>query len=83
MARIKIVKITEPLFRQMLTEGNEIHAKVIEGLPEGAELVKTHYDQRGNLVLTYHHEDWEDVPFGAYAPEVGVLLEDATPRGNE
>lgn len=53
------IEITPDLLCRMLTTGNEIHLKVIEGLPEGTTLGDVYWSplaDNGNIRLRFDHQ---------------------------
>lgn len=87
------MQIMPELLSQTLIEGNEIHVKVENGLPEDAKLINGRHvvNLYGNLVfeLIYESEEFEDVEEGGLLPilkpamftrmECGEAVEEALP----
>lgn len=67
-----IMQMTGALLSQILIEGNEIHVKVENGLPEDAKFVNGRHvvNLQGVLVfeLIYESEEFEDVEEGGLLP---------------
>lgn len=77
MARLVLVRIAAPLFQQLITVGDWQTQRCVEGLPEGAELVSSHFDIGTQcVVLTFQHESFSDVESGLHIPYLGITMED-------
>ena len=87
MARLRGVPASFKLWQQMVTEGNVIEGKITttRGIPEGAELVRSFYDElRGIVIFVFYHASFDDVPAGWRIPEIDIefrkdYLEDVPP----
>ncbi len=77
MARLVLVRIAAPLFQQLITIGDWQTQRCVEGLPEGAEFLSSHFDIRTQcVVLTFQHESFMDVEPGSTIPYLGITMED-------
>lgn len=73
MARLKIVPLSRAIAQEWFTTGHELRVRCEQGLPEGAELVNTYYDEMHMQVcLVFHHPSFPDLPYGSIYPPVDV-----------
>lgn len=77
------VEITPELICSMLTTGNEIHARIEDGLPEGAKLTGISPSENiyGNYILTFSapgHEGKKSVTVTNLRQEVDELRKAAS-----
>lgn len=71
--RHKKIEISFELFTEICTAGWKGTAFCAEGLPEGAQLVRTYSDERaGVAVLIYEHESFGNLALGAEIPTLVV-----------
>ena len=70
------VDISDELFQQWITQGNETAAMVCtEGLPEGAEFVTSGFELGlGIAYMVFQHDSFEDVPLGEDLPRQRVTI---------
>lgn len=67
-----VMQMSAELLSQILIEGNEIHIKVENGLPEDAKFVSCSYTNfpKPTFSLIYDSEKFEDVPTDARLPRL-------------
>jgi len=65
------VRVCVPVWglQQLITQGNESHVRVIEGIPPTSEFVREYYDvESGNVILVFRDDSFEVVPEGERVP---------------
>jgi len=63
------VPVSLELWQELVTQGAQIRAECIEGLPDGAQLVNSHYDgQVAATYLVFHHPSLRALGFGEVIP---------------
>jgi len=73
------IPVSIQLWQELVTEGwicgDKFTIRCEEGLPEGAELVNSYYDDTkgGVAFLAFRHESFEDVPVGDKIPERRIV----------
>jgi hypothetical protein len=73
--RLARVTISADVLLDMVTEGwSPGYIRCIEGLPDGAELVDTSVDERGNIVLTTRHDRFQNVGEGDELPDIQAVF---------
>lgn len=78
--RWKIVRVTDEVFRHMLTTGAKPALVVDGGLPPTATLDNARYDPIfGRLELRFHDESFSLVPEGCCPPDLTPTLRMADP----
>jgi len=79
--RLKAIQISFHLVEIVFTEGYEIsHSRVLSGIPKGARLVKVHDADFGrDIVLTFCHDSFDDVPDDVSAPLIDCRVDDIPP----
>lgn len=59
------IEITPHLITEMLTTGNEVHGKVLDGLPDGSKLISIDWASRdGNVLLMFSCPGHDNVTKG-------------------
>lgn len=75
MARCAYVRVSIEFWQTILTKGFEEHIECIEGLPEGAELINSAYeDNPPSVYLLFHHPSFKDIPVGGRYPIVDCFF---------
>jgi hypothetical protein len=76
MAHLAAVELSVELWQDFCTVGTKHGAfEVIEGLPEGAEFIRSWVDgPRGVVVMAFYHPSFKDVRLGEDVPRIGVIL---------
>lgn len=86
--RRKEVRISFALVQHVLTQGTELHARVAQGLPAGARLVRLYLDgadiddtvqPTAEACLIFEHESFEPTALGERTPLLRVDLESTPP----
>lgn len=75
--RLKHIRLTGEFITSLFVEGNEIHQRVVEGLPEDAEFRRLeYYGSFDYYMLIVWSSEFEVVHEGAVIPEAQVSLKD-------
>ena len=70
------IEISGELLRDFITDGSEWHGRVIDGLPEGAEFVRSFFDSwRDTVVLIYMHDSLPEGEAGMPIPRICPTLQ--------
>jgi len=79
--RLKSIQISNDLIETVFTGGYEInHSIVKEGIPKGAELVNVNRSDFGReVVLTFRHDSFDEVPNDMMAPLIDCKVENIPP----
>jgi hypothetical protein len=74
--RYKVVYVTTDLIQMALTQGyTSPPIEVVEGLPEGAELVHTWYETtNGRIALLFRHDSFAPVQDGTVPPVLSARV---------
>lgn len=73
--RIVAVPVSLELFTELITKGNELNAKCVKGLPDGATFCGSRYDDDDDIVtLLYYHESFSINQSGT-APLIDIVFE--------
>lgn len=75
--------MTPHLLLSLLEDGNEIHARVIDGLPSDARFVSWGHDptRQDLLCIVVESSEWEYMPPGLFLPVVCPLVETIPKKG--
>lgn len=74
--RIRLVRIAPELLQEIITQGNELHCVVTEGLPLDATPRHSSFDPvNGCAVFVYEHESFAPVALGEEIPILRVTFE--------
>jgi len=84
-----VVPISGRLFEELLTTGNTIVARCVDGLPDGARFIAMQYDgMRDEWLLVFEHESFEPVEEAKVLPRkmityVHALMPEDAVSGSE
>lgn len=75
--RLKAIQISNHVLEIVLAEGYEIdHSVVVDGIPKGATLVSVRHQGFGReIVLTFRHDSFDDVPDGVMPPLIDCRVD--------
>lgn len=76
--RLVCVKISQPLFLQLVTTGWESRGRLrcVAGLPPDAVLVNTIItSEMGDAAYVFYHPTFDPVPDGQYMPTLGIVVQ--------
>ena len=72
------VRVTVPqwVIQQVCMTGEELHIRVVKGIPQTADFVREYYDTRsGDVVFVFRDDSFEVVPEGEAVPVFHQIIE--------
>lgn len=75
--RLRAVILDIPFYKGMFVQGNVVHERCMEGLPEGAQYIGAVSEtMQLSVFLIFEHPSFSPVPNGQYIPVQAVRYEE-------